>query len=177
MATATARRTRDEYRLRGTYGSLAYAEPAIQPGGGEVLQPRPKVRPRERAVVRPKIQVREAGRVSLFAVVGFLAVGVFAALLLMSYVQLTVAADSASSLRNELSALEAEEAKLLAQYELTYDLSSIQAKVTADGSMVKPMNGQIYTLDLMEGDSVVRYDQTAGEPDGGLLARALAYFG
>ncbi len=171
-------------RPRGTYGNLAYAEPAIERGGAEVLRPQPKVRTRERAAVRPKVQVREAGHVSVFAVVGFLAVGVFAALLLLSYVQLTVTADSVSTLKRELTNLETEQSKLLAQYELAYDLSSIEQKVTADGSMVKPLSDQIYTLDLMEQDSVIRYTgETAGQGDQGLAAEAkgfvdsvLAYF-
>lgn len=185
MATATARRRTDVHRPRGTYGNLAYAEPAFEHGGAEVLRPQPKVRTRERAVARPKVQVREAGHVSVFAVVGFLAVGVFAALLLLSYVQLTVTADSVASLKRELSTLETEQAKLLAQYELAYDLSSIEQKVTADGSMVKPLSDQIYTLDLMEQDSVIRYaDGGADQGPEGLMAEArsfvdsvLAYFG
>ena len=47
----------------------------------------------------------------------------------------------------------------MAQYELAYDLSAIEEAVTSDGSMVKPQASQIYTLDLSEEDSVVRYDQ------------------
>lgn len=188
MATATAtvkRKTRYQ-----TYGNVAYdpayAEPARELGrsGAEVLRPQPKVRTRTRAAVRPKVQVREAGHVSVFAVVGFLAVGVFAALLLMSYVQLTVASDSVVSLKRELSSLETEQSKLLAQYELAYDLSSIEQKVTADGSMVKPQSSQIYNLDLMEKDSVLRYeaetvqDAAAGILDGArnFLDSVAAYF-
>lgn len=176
-ATATARRKTGYHRPRGTYGNLAYAEavPELERGGAEVLRPRPKVRPRERAVARPKIQVREAGRVSVFAVVGFLAVGVFAALLLMSYVQLTVTSDSVVSLKNELSDLQTEQTKLLAQYELAYDLSSIEQRVTADGSMVKPQSGQIYTLNLMEGDSVVRFEPEAMATPASLMDRAGAF--
>ena len=63
-----------------------------------------------------------------------------------------------------------EEAKLMAQYELAFDPSTIEERVTADGSMVKPQASQIYTLDLSEADSVVHYDteETAGT-GGGLL--------
>lgn len=187
MATATARRRTEYRRPRGTYGNLAYAEamPELERGGAEVLRPQPKVRvrERERAAVRPKVQVREAGRVSIFAVVGFLAVGAFAALLLMSYVQLTIASDSVVSLKKDLSNLQTEQTKLLAQYELAYDLSSIEQRVTADGSMVKPQSGQIYTLNLMEGDSVVRFDPEAAATPAGMVDRAgtfidsvMAYF-
>ena len=81
MATAAARKRR--YNTpRATYDSVAYdlsyTDTAAQPlRGGEQTRTRPLVRPRERAAVRPKARVREAGAVSIFAVVGFLAVGVF----------------------------------------------------------------------------------------------------
>ena len=165
--TAAVKRRANQYGAGATYGSAAYnlnydGSAVRQPGygGSEVLRPQPKVRQREKAITRPVVRVREAGHVSLFAIVGFLAVGVFAALLLMSYVQLTVTADNTVALSNELNTLEAEHKKLLAKYELAYDLSGIEAKVTADGSMVKPEAGQIYSIDLSEPDSVVHYDQT-----------------
>lgn len=184
MASAAARRKSRYDHPRGTYGNLAYAQPATRPlerGGAEVLRPQPKVRPRERALTRPKVRVREAGQISVFAVVGFLAVGVFAVLLMLSTVQLTMVSDEVVSLRSELSDLQSEEAKLMAQYELAFDPSTIEEKVTADGSMVKPAAGQIYTLDLSEADSVVHYDQ---ESTGmgflatvqGMIDSALSYF-
>ena len=177
MAEAVKRRPARYSAVGATYGNVAYdmsyggsaARP--QERGGEVLRPKPRVRTREKSLTRPVVRVREAGHVSLFAVAGFLAVGVFAALLLMSYVQLTVSADQVVSLKSELSTLETERARLLAQYELTYDLGSIEAQVTASGSMVKPESSQIFTIDLSEPDSVVRYDQPAGElPAQDLLA-------
>ena len=184
MASATAQRRSRSIQPRGTYGNLAYAQPAARPlerGGAEVLRPQPKVRPRERALTRPKVRVREAGQISVFAVVGFLAVGVFAVLLMLSTVQLTMVSDEVISLRSQLSDLQSEEAKLMAQYELAFDPSTIEEKVTADGSMVKPAAGQIYTLDLSESDSVVYYDQ---ESTGGslldtvrdMIDGALSYF-
>ena len=128
----------------------------------EVLQPRPLVRPRERAVVRPKVRVREAGAVSPFAVVGFMAVAVFAVLLLFSYVQLAVISDQVVSLRSDLTGLKSEEAKLRAQYELAYDLESIEQTLTASGAMVKPQNGQVIYVDLSEPDSITYYQQEEG---------------
>ena len=125
----------------------------------EVLRPRPLVRPRERAVVRPKVRVREEGIVSPFAVVGFLAVLVFAVLLLFSYVQLAVISDQVVSLRSDLTGLKTEEAKLRAQYELAYDLESIEQNLTDSGAMVKPQNGQIIYVDLSEPDSVTYFQQ------------------
>ena len=54
MASATARKRTRYAEPRGTYGNLAYAEPAVRPlerGGSEALRPQPKVRTRERAAV------------------------------------------------------------------------------------------------------------------------------
>ena len=83
-----SRRRRTSY---DTYGNVAYA-PVYEgnavrvPRREETLQPKPRVRPREqeRTLTRTRVQVREAGEVSPFAVIGFLAVGIFAALLLWS---------------------------------------------------------------------------------------------
>jgi hypothetical protein len=117
------------------------------------------VRPRERAVVRPRVRVREAGLVSPFAVVGFLAVGVFAVLLLFSYVQLTTISQQVVELRSEMTALQSEEAKLRTAYELSYDLSSIEETMTASGAMVRPQNGQVVYVDLSEPDTVTFFNQ------------------
>ena len=166
MATAAKRRNR--YRTYEGVSCTSYDGSAARQleQGAEILQPRPLVRPRERAVARPRVQVRQAGSVSLFAVAGFLAVGVFAVLLLMSYVQLNTIAEQVVSLRSEMSALQSEEAKLRAQYELSYDLSEIEQSLTADGSMVKPQNGQVIYVDLSEPDAVTFYDRE--EPLSGL---------
>ncbi len=162
MAEAKRRSTRYE-----VYGNVAYdpvweggAVAAPAPERQEVFQPRPKVSPRERILARPRIQVREAGAVSPFAVIGFLAVGVLAVLLLMSYVNLTVLNDETVQLKSELSVLQDEEAKLLAQYELAYDWSALEAELTAGGTMAKPNSSQMVMLDLSEPDSVVVFGQT-----------------
>ena len=162
-----------------TYGNVAY-DPAWGAGAipapqrEEVLRPRPRVRPKERTLARPRIRVREAGKVSPFAVVGFLSVGVFAALLLMCSVELTVASDEIVSLRSELSELHEQESKLLAQYELAYDLQSIEAQLTADGTMVKPNSSQMVVRDLSEPDSVVVYGQQ--ETAAGLVEQVKSFF-
>ena len=155
MASASARKKRRYAQTHDVYGNLAYAprpERVPQRDGSELPRLRPKKRPKERALVRPEVRGREAGQVSLFAVAGFLAVGVFAVLLTLGSVQLTMVSNEMVSLREELSALQTEEAKLMAEYELAYD------------------PGQIYTLDLSEEDSVVHYGQEeTGETAGGIL--------
>ncbi|MEG2119431.1 MAG: hypothetical protein RRY53_03670, partial [Pseudoflavonifractor sp.] len=129
MATAAVKRT-GYHNPRATYGNVAYdldyAETVAHPGSAEVLQPRPLVRPRERAVTRPRVRVREAGRVSLFAVTGFLAVGVFAVLLLMSCIQLTAVSDQIAGLNRQMTTLQSEETKLRTEYELAFDLTGIE---------------------------------------------------
>ncbi len=151
-------------RKYASYGAAAYASDyegtaARRLAQEEVLLPRPRVRPRQRVQTRPRVQVREQEGISVFVVVGFLAVGIFAALVMLSFVSLTTLSDESAVLRSELSDLQAEEAKLLAKYELAYDLKTIEETVTASGAMVKPQNGQIYTIDLSEPDSVVRYEK------------------
>lgn len=162
MAAEAKRRT-TRYEV---YGNVAYdpvweggtvAAPA--PEQQEVLRPRPNVRPKERTLARPHVQVREAGRVSPFAVVGFLAVGVLAILFLLSSVRMTVINDESVQLRNQLAELQEEGTKLLAQYELAYDLQAIERQLTADGTMVRPSSSQMVVLDLSEPDNVVVYDQ------------------
>lgn len=136
----------------------------------EVLQPRPLVRPRERAVARPKVRVREAGAVAPFAVVGFAAVAVFAVLLLFSCVQLAAISEQVVGLRSDLTALKTEEAKLRAQYELAYDLDAIESAMTDSNRMVKPQNGQVIYVDLSEPDAVTYFQQE--EPAVGLKGAA-----
>ena len=128
MATAVKRRTKLNRYTNVPYDAYD-GSAARQLKGSEVLQPRPMVRPKQRVVARPRVRVREAGAVSPFAVAGFLAVGVFAILLLFSYVKLTVTSQQIIDLRSEMTELRTEEAKLRAQYELAYDLESIEQEI------------------------------------------------
>ena len=73
------------------------------------------------------------------------------------------------SLRSELDSLKTEESKLMARYDLAFDLSAIEAQVTADGSMTKPQSGQIVMLDMSEPDTVVRYRAEGETEKSGLL--------
>ena len=106
--------------------------------------------------------MREAGQVAPFAVVGFLLVGVFASLLLLSYTQYTMVADQVVSLRQELSALQSENATLSAEYERVFDLSVIEAAVGE--TMVRPSANQIEYIDLSAPDSVELYAEQSGTP-------------
>ena len=158
-------------RLRSTtaynsYGSVAYA-PAYDgsavraPRREEELQRRPQPKQRERIrrqeLTRTRVQVREAGQVAPFAVVGFLAVAVFAALLLLSYVQYTVLNGEMVSLRSQLNTLQTENATLSARYEKVFDMATIQAAV--GDTMTRPTNDQVVYIDLSEPDTVVVFGE------------------
>ncbi len=155
------------YRRHGrttydTYGSMAYAPvydgTAVRvPQWGEELQQRrrPRAWEREQALTRTQVQVREAGQVAPFAVAGFLAVAVMAALLVFSYVQLTVANGEMTALRSQLNTLQTEHATLTAQYEKVFDMATIEAAV--GDTMVRPTGDQVIYIDLSEPDTVEVY--------------------
>ena len=157
-----ARQRTSAYR---TNGSVAYA-PAYSgntvrsPKRGQEQRSVPKRMPRSQELVRPQAQVRQAGQVAPFAVVGFLAVGVFAVLLLLSTLQLHVASDNVVSLRNELSGLQTENATLSAEYEQIFDMEHLQAAVGS--TMIRPTADQITYLDMSQPDNVVVYQAGTG---------------
>lgn len=183
------------YRRRSTtgydaYGSVAYAPiydgSAVRiPRRDEELQttPRPQhnQRVRQEKLTRTQVQVREAGEIAPFAVVGFLAVAVLAALLLLSYTQSTVLNAQVVSLRSQLNGLETEHATLSAQYERVFDMETIEAAVGE--SMIRPTKDQAVYIDLSEPDTVVVYDKaeenvvvTALQNMGQTLGEMIEYF-
>lgn len=149
-----------------TYGSVAY-KPAYEDGSAvraprreEELHrapaPMPKRREQVRRHERAKVEVRPAGAVAPFAVIGFLAVALFAVMLITSYAQLTVANDEMVRLRSQLSDLKSENATLMAQYEKVFDLETIQEAV--GDTMVRPTNDQVVYIDLSAPDTVTVYE-------------------
>lgn len=179
MASAARRGSYDPYR-NVSYAYDGSAARVLE--GGEVLQPQPRVRPRHKELTRPQVQVRPAGKVSLFALCGFTALAALAVLILMSCVQLSTISGDVVDLNSQMTQLQSEEAVLRARYELAYDVGAIESAVTADGSMSRPQMGQIVYVDLTEPDNVVVYDQ--GEAVGGtfldgvkeIVNNILAYF-
>ena len=152
-----------------TYGSVAYA-PAYDgnavraPRREEELRraPRPKQREQVRRHERARVEVRKAGKVSLFAVVGFMAVAVFAVMLVASYAQLSVANDEMVALQRELSELQSQNTILTAQYEKVFDLATIQEAV--GDTMIRPTNDQVVYIDLSAPDTVTVYHDKGGDP-------------
>ena len=150
-----------------TYGSVAYA-PTYD--GSAVRAPRREEEPRRAPAPQPKkpvrrherarVEVRQAGAVAPFGVIGFLAVAIFAVMLVTSYAQLTVANDEMVSLRRELSQLKEENVTLSAQYEKVFDLATVEAAV--GDTMVRPTGDQVVYIDLSEPDTVIVFEEEAG---------------
>lgn len=182
---AERRHSNTQYRI---YGSVAYA-PAYDGSAVRVPReredvryaPRPRENTRERALTRTQVQVRQAGAVAPFAVIGFLAVGVFAALLLYSHAQFAVLNDQVITARGELTDLQSEYSTLSAQYERAFDMERIQGAV--GDTMAQPTQDQVVYLDLSEPDAVTVYRQSgadglagAAEMVKGFLANVIEYF-
>lgn len=91
------------------------------------------------------------------AVATIILVAAVVVMILISYAQLVMVNDQVVSLRSELNQLQTEETKLMAQYELAYDLQAIETQMLASGQMTKIQNWQTYTLELSEPDSVEYY--------------------
>ncbi|MEG2000618.1 MAG: hypothetical protein RR053_04400 [Evtepia sp.] len=106
------------------------------------------------------LRTREPGKLSMFGAIGFLVVVAFVLLMLASYANLVAVNDTAVGLKQDLETLKVEESKLLAKYELAYDLQSIEQEVISNGTMVKPSVSQIYMLELTEPDGVEYYQKS-----------------
>lgn len=154
--------TRQRKTVYRTNGSAAYA-PAYE--GNVVRAPRrqeetrslPKRNPRRQPVTRPQVQVRPAGRVSPFAVVGFLSAGMLAVLLILSTLQLHMLSNTVVDLRDQVSELEIRNTSLTAQYEQVFDMEHLQAAVGS--TMVRPTSDQITYIDMSQPDSVVLHSR------------------
>lgn len=179
---ANRRRMTTAYNANGSAAyAPAYDGNAVRaPRREEELQgipsPRPKQRQQVRRHERAWVQVREAGQIAPFAVVGFLAVAVLAVLLVTSYAQLTVANDEMVALRRQLSSLESENTVLSAQYERVFDLATIQEAV--GDTMARPTNDQVVYIDLSSPDTVTLYQgEKLDSGFGTLLAGVKEVFG
>ena len=159
---ATHRRSKTGYNRvhSSAVYSPAYEGNAVRvPRREEELGRTPAHRPKRRKQVqhyqRIRARVREAGQIAPFSVLGFLAVALFAVMLVNSYVKLTVANDEMVTLRKQLSALQDRNSALAAEYEKVFDLDTIQAAV--GDTMVRPTNDQVVYIDLSTPDTVTLY--------------------
>ncbi len=161
-----------------TYGNTAYQPEELSPAapshtGRETEQPR--VQPRERVAERPKIEVRSREAISVFAVVGFAAIVVCVFISLFLSTELTMVSDETFDLQTELTELKEEEKKLQTEYDLSYDLTQIEADMVNSGTMTKASSANTVYLDLSEEDSVIYYAQSSAQ-DSGILARLQDFF-
>ena len=132
---------------QGTQERKKAAEAGPAPGpsqgsGPTVTKPEPEPKPKG---------VRKLATTALAAI---LVMAAMLVLVLASSAQLVVVNDELVDLRSELKTLQEEETKLMAQYELAYDLQEIEKQMTESGQMNKVQAWQTYTLELSEPDSV-----------------------
>ncbi|MBR5534567.1 MAG: hypothetical protein IKU62_06945 [Ruminiclostridium sp.] len=106
------------------------------------------------AKTEPEPSPKGARKLAFSALATILVMAAMLVLVLASSAQLVVVNDELVGLRSELQTLQEEKTKLMAQYELAYDLQEIEKQMTASGEMNKVQAWQTYTLELSEPDSV-----------------------
>ena len=157
---AEERRRRDE-RARYPSGYVSsYDGSAVRKLERVEEEPIRKIRERRQRRVKKKLDlaVREPGKIAPTAVAGMVIACLMAIVMLNQYAALMVINDEAVTLKNELMLLQETEAKLLTQYELSYDLQAIEEQFLSTGQMMKPQSSQIFTISLAEPDQVERYE-------------------
>lgn len=159
----TAERTQNyRTRERDAYQYGYDGNAARQPEHWEEAPQRRKASQGRRSAPRNLgLKVREPGKIAPFAVVGMLSVCLLVILMLSQYANLVAVSDEAVDLRKNMETLKADEAKLLAQYELAYDLQAIEQDMLSSGEMVKPQSGQSYTIELTRPDSAQYYQHNS----------------
>lgn len=137
-----------------TYGNAA-VDPAYVPQREREAEPEvaPRIRQRDRVRSRARVLVRQPGYVSPTAVIGFAMVAVLAVLVLLCHVRLTAAGNDVVRLREESALLKEEQSKLLSDYELAFDLKTVEEIATTQEGMIQPLPGQEVTLDVAQPDS------------------------
>lgn len=139
-----------------SYGNVAYSPEKID-SPRKTRQPhhpgqvRPERRSTERPLTRKRVQLREAGTISIDAIVGFLCAGVLSGLLMSGYAELTASSDQVVQLRRELQQLEADKKILSAQYEKYFDIQRIE-EILGD-EMIRPTSDQVVYIDLSQPDA------------------------
>lgn len=165
MAQTTARKVHYNYSSRqAVNGSLALdldhqeREYLLRHAGEAVAQPTaaPEVYTRPRTRVEQRTAVKTQTRMSALPLVGFAMVAVLMVGVLCSYIQLTQISHSVVGMEKELAALKEENLALTTQYEMTFDFAAVKGFAETNG-MSKISSGQIYYVDLSEGDSAVAY--------------------
>ena len=119
---------------------------------------------RSRQRAKSKAAVRLAQKVSPMAVLGFVSVAGMMVILLLFYVEMNSVSRDISSMKAQISQLEVEQVALLAKYEQSFDLATVQEIAEAAG-MTLPSESQTYYIDLPGEDQVVSYSGGGSMPD------------
>lgn len=171
------------YAANTTYGNLAYetggyAQPETAREGAVETAPRrqSQVKLKREAAVRIS-PVRAA-----LYVLGYALAGALLVLVLMEYVQLTAISDQSAQLQNELAELQTEEARLLIDYESTFNLTEIEEYARNELGMVSASSSQRHYLETDIQDKAVVLKEPEAEEGflGGakqFLSSILEYFG
>lgn len=147
-------------RQYSSHGNVAYAEPVERSSPRsaapkKVPQGSPYRRPNARPITRKRVQVREAGSISIDAILGFAVCLALAFLLMNGYAELTTNSDEIVQLRSQLGTLQAQQQVLSAQYEKHFDISRIEE--TLGDELIRPTNDHMVYIDLSQPDAMTIY--------------------
>lgn len=110
--------------------------------------------PRTRSVPRPRAKPSPL-LIGSVVVLAAMVIG-----LMIGYVQLTVASDAVTTIRNDLSEAQEAHVILVTKYEQTFDMATVKERAEAAG-MKKPASGQIEYIDIAGSDAVVIHQSGA----------------
>lgn len=167
---------RIEYNGNGYYESVAYdtysvygsAVPKEAPETAaerdrkvrESAEERRREQERQEAVKRAK----EAQSVSVFAVIGYIAVAAMMVFVLSGYIHLTEVSAEITSLKKEISLLETEQRRLSVEYETTFNTNRIAEYATGVLGMTKlsDQNTRIVRMEHDDRAEVLNADDSTG---------------
>ena len=124
----------------------------------DISAPEVEERPNERVSIRSKTKAVNRQGISLFAVAGWACVAVLAVALLMSYIELNTLSNQSYELSSELTELQAEEARLVIEYESTFRLDEVEEYAVNMLGMTRADSDQIKYLDNRTEDKAVVLD-------------------
>lgn len=168
------RSTKEQYRRRATYGSLAYnyhgseayAFPPEFPDQEQQRAAEERFR-REQRRSQEKMARRRAAAANkqafpAFAVLGGLCVAVLLVFTMMARIQLTSVAATTADLQQQLNSLQVEQNQLRIQHEQTFNLSEVEEYALQHLGMQQPRSDQIYYIDSSVPD---RAEVMGGDPN------------
>jgi len=147
-----------EYARKATYGNVAYDFERVRRGyeveiPAETVKEPAKVK---KAAVKKVYKTAQRTRsISVFSVVGFLAIAVLVVLILLANVQLTEISSNATQARESIAALEQEQAQLLVEYETTFNLNEIRNYAIDKLGMVEAVDGEMVTVGGVSADKAI----------------------